>query len=181
MKGAKRGADRRAGDRRQDGVERNFGTVERERRCAGDRGGQQGAARRRLRRRDPGSVGATRVERKYQLPCVPGVSAAFKQDIVKRAGADSAAREPKRAGCGAGRVQYLRHQDPVADGQRTPAAGVADCHVRCAARADRCAVYDQRIGARCGAALVEHRVELQRAAIGDEGAGAEQSRPGARR
>ena len=38
--------------------------------------------------------------------------------------------------------------------------------------ADRRAVYDQRIGARCGAALVEHRVELQRAAIGDEGAGA---------
>ena len=38
--------------------------------------------------------------------------------------------------------------------------------------ADRRAVYDQRIGARGGAALVEHRVELQRAAIGDEGAGA---------
>ena len=73
---------------------------------------------------------------------------------------------------GAGRVKYLRHQDAVANGQRTPAAGVADYHVCWAARADRRAVYDQRIGARCGAALVEHRVEPQRAAIGDEGAGA---------
>src|SRR4029077_11300744 len=37
--------------------------------------------------------------------------------------------------------------------------------------ANRRAVYDQRIGARGGAALVEDRVEFQRAA-GDEGAGA---------
>ena len=63
------------------------------------------------------------------------------------------------------RVQYLHHQNPVANGQRTRAAGVADCHTCWAARANRRAVYDQRIGARCGAALVEHRVELQRAAI----------------
>ena len=69
-------------------------------------------------------------------------------------------------------VERLHHQDAVADGQRTRAAGVADCHVCCAARANRRAVYDQRIGARGGAALVEHRVELQRAAIGDESAGA---------
>src|SRR5262249_6811172 len=38
----------------------------------------------------------------------------------------------------------------------------------CWAAQDRCSVYDQRIGARCDVTLVEHRVELQRAAIGDE-------------
>ena len=38
--------------------------------------------------------------------------------------------------------------------------------------ANRRAVYDQCIGARGGAALVEDRVESQRAAVGDEGAGA---------
>ena len=85
-------------------------------------------------------------------------------------------REPppsaENAGCRTAGVERLHHQDAVADGQRTRAAGVADDHVCRTARADRCAVYDQCIGARCDVALVEHRVELQRATIGDEGAGA---------
>ena len=92
-----------------------------------------------------------------------------------------AAAQRKRAGCGAGWVQDLRHQDPVADRQQTPAPGIADYHACCAARADRRAVYDQRIGARCGTPLVEDRVEPERAAIGDESAGAASPRPAARR
>ena len=53
--------------------------------------------------------------------------AALKQEVVKRAGGDKAALERKRAGSGAGWVQYLRHQDPVANGQRTwpPALRIA--------------------------------------------------------
>src|SRR6516164_7275793 len=96
----------------------------------------------------------------------------MKQEVVKRASGDLAAVESKRAGVGAGPVNYLHHQDSVVDGQRTQAAGVADEHVRGAAAEDRRPVYDQRIGARCDVALVEHRVELQRATIGEESSGA---------
>ena len=76
----------------------------------------------------------------------------------------------KAPGYRAAGVERLHHQDAVADGQRTRAAGVADYHVCRTARADRCAVDDQRVRARGGAALVEDRVEFQRAAVGDEGA-----------
>jgi hypothetical protein len=97
----------------------------------------------------------------------------MEQPILKRAGFKRAAiGQCKRAGCGAGWIQHLHHQDAIADGQCTRAIRVADCGFCRPTSADLRAVHDQHVGLRCGPPLIEHRVEFQRAAIGDESSGA---------
>ena len=50
----------------------------------------------------------------------------MEETIVEGAGAQPRQREREGAGCRTAGVEHLHHQDAVADGQRTCAAGVAD-------------------------------------------------------
>ena len=135
-------------------------------------------------------IGGATIVDSADTSCLATLSdSVLKQELMKRTGviepplSGNAPEAEKKS------FQDLHHQDPLAYSQRTPAAGIADCHACWAARADQRAVDDQCIGARCGAALVENRVEPQRAAIGNESSGAGNAamgnvgagRPGVRR
>src|SRR5258708_848463 len=81
------------------------------------------------------------------------INTALEQRVLESTG-DGRSAERENPGCRTGLVERLHHQDAVADGQRTRAAGVADCHVCRAARANRRAVYDQRVrSAACQAGI----------------------------
>jgi hypothetical protein len=67
-------------------------------------------------------------------------------------------------------VLHLYYQNPVTDGECACSPGIADLGLCSAALADNSAIHDQSVGLGFGAAFVEHRVQLQCAAIGDVGA-----------
>ena len=144
--------------------------------------GRQGRHRRQRRWRpggttSPGSSGA-RSRAQEPIRGVAAADAAVEQVIVERARTQFGDGKREGAGRRARRVKHLHHQDAVADGLRARAAGVQNGNLCRASGADGRAVDDQCIGERCGAALVEHGVEHQRAAIGDERAAAAGSRRG---
>jgi hypothetical protein len=84
----------------------------------------------------------------------------MEQQVCERSGGNKVARN-ESAGIRTVRIQDLHHQDAVANGERTRAARIVDEDSGRAVRTNRRAVDNQNVRKRCGAALVEHGVELE--------------------